>query len=112
MRLMLTAILGLGFLLSACSSIKPEANPDKYVDYRSDNDLLERLATLDVQTAAYVKKGPPNKMTNRRELGGLADEMAADQLRQKAQIERELAKRYRAGDKKAYFEGIENVPLQ
>jgi hypothetical protein len=75
-------------------------------------DLQERRIALDRLTAAYVKKGPPDKMTNRRELGNLSDEIGANYLREKLQIERELAKRYKAGDKKAYFEGIENVPAE
>lgn len=112
MRLMLLAFFCAGMLTAGCSFPKPEANPMTYIDYRSTTDLQERLAALDRLTEAYVKKGPPNKLTNRRELGSLSDEISANYLREKIQIERELAKRYKAGDQKAHFEGIENVPVQ
>ena len=110
MRLNRYIVLGLALLLTGCALPKPEANPDKYVDYRSTSDLQDKRAALEVITAPYVRKGPPNKMTNRQELGTLADEIAAGQLRELDQINREMAKRYKQGDKKAYYEGIEKVP--
>jgi len=107
--LLLMGVFGMAAV--GCGTMTKEKNPDKYVDYRSDQELLEKRAKLEVATEAYAQKGPPNDMTNRRKLPSLGDEIAADQVREKQQVERTLAERYRQGDKKAYFEGIEKVPL-
>lgn len=112
MRLMLIVGLGAGFFLLGCSAPPKRTADISYMEYRSSNDLLVRRATIEMKTADFLKKGPPEKMTNKRKLGSLADEIALDQLAEKEQIEKELAKRYRAGDKKAYFEGIELIVLE
>ena len=48
-----------------------------------------------------------DRNTNKRNMGELKDEYARWDMRAQFQIERELARRYQAGDSSAHFPGIE-----
>ena len=100
----------IGFSLQACQTLESkqeEPTNNNYVYLRTSEliSLQKRLALL---TDDYLKKQEEKKVVrNRRELGTLADEVSRDQVKQRKEVERELVKRFLAGDQEAHFKGIE-----
>lgn len=99
------ALLG---ILCACASTQP-ASPGPLGDIsgRTTGRLQEMHGGLVSQTRNYKPATMKEKVTNKRELGDFRDELMAWNLRALAQVEAELIKRWKAGDEKAHFEGIE-----
>jgi len=105
-------ILLAGVVLASCSTLKENPDPIKGVPFERTSRLLEmRAGFVEKNTAYATQTGDKlNRNTNKRNLADLKDEYARWDQRAQLQIERELAKRYQAGDASAYFQGIEQVP--
>ncbi len=95
--------------LTGCESTRTQRPvPYSGLDLRTTERLQERRRGLEAVEQSYTNRGgPPTKMTNRREMARLSDEFALQKIEEKQAIERELAQRYSAGDRRAYFDGIE-----
>ncbi|GAB4240220.1 MAG: hypothetical protein OHK005_02210 [Candidatus Methylacidiphilales bacterium] len=95
--------------LTGCESTRT-SRPTPYsgLDLRTTERLQERRRSLESVEQSYLSRGgPPTKMAHRREMARLSDEFALEKIEEKQAIERELARRYAAGDRRAYFSGIE-----
>lgn len=106
----LVALL-LGAFLAACAHEGVGQNPDPIprIEFERTRRLHELRDSLDAKNRAYIAR-TGNKLhrnTNKRKMGGLEDEYANWDQRAQRQIERELARRYLAGDTAAYYTGIE-----
>ncbi|MFQ3671100.1 MAG: hypothetical protein SNJ84_06545 [Verrucomicrobiia bacterium] len=98
-------------LLSGCETTRT-TRPVPYsgLDLRTTERLQERRRTLQTIEDSYLARGgPPDKMTNRRQLARLSDEIALQKLEEKRAIELELARRHALGDPRAHFPGIETL---
>jgi hypothetical protein len=111
MRIFLVLLL-VGFpLLIGCETTRTHRPvPYSNLDMRSTERLLERRQSLARIEASYdAHGGPPDRLTNRRELARLGDEQALDKIQELRAVEAELLRRYRAGESRAYFPGIEGM---
>jgi hypothetical protein len=101
----LLAVLG----LAACTTVEENPDPLKNVPFERTSRLLEMREGLKEKNTNYLnQKGDRlDRNTNKRNMGELKDEYARWDMRAQFQIERELAKRYQAGDSAAHFPGIE-----
>ena len=100
--------LWLIFLISGCAGLKQNQDPIADIQYYNTKELLEMRESM--QAALQPYKGLPNDMTNRKQLTSLKDETAGIYKRKKAQIERELKRRYTAGEAAAYYAGVDDRP--
>lgn len=107
----LSCLLALATVLSGCESTRTTRPvPFSGLDLRTTERLQERRRSLAAIEQSYLARGgPPDRMTHRRELARLSDEMALEKIAEKKAIERELARRYVAGDRRAHFDGIESL---
>lgn len=83
--------------------------PIPRVELERTGRLLEMRASLAAKNAAYAASVGDRleRNTNKRQMATLEDEYANWDRRAQAQIERELVRRYQAGDTRAHFDGIE-----
>lgn len=111
MRFYPVTLLLAAFALAACSTLQENPEPIKGVAYERTSRLLEMRAGLIEKNTAYAAKTGDElkRNTNKRNLAELEDEYARWDKRAQLQVERELARRYQAGDTAAYFQGIEQV---
>jgi|GEM_PF-3386128 len=105
------ALVALCALLAACAHEGVGQNPDPIprIEMERTTRLLELRESLDAKNRAHAARTGDklHRNTNKREMGGLEDEYANWDRRAQAQIERELARRYQAGDTSAFYPGIE-----
>ena len=100
-------LLCLVLCLLGCSGLRQNQDPIADIQYYTTKELLDMRESL--LTALQPYKGLPNDMTNRKQLTSLKDETAGIYKRKTAQIERELKRRYDAGDKTAAYVGMEGA---
>jgi hypothetical protein len=95
-------------MLAGCAATKPAgAGPLGDISGRTTGRLQEMHEGLAAKTRNYTPTTTKEKVTNKRKLGTFNDELMQWDLRALAQVEEELIKRWKDGDAKAHFEGIE-----
>jgi hypothetical protein len=102
---LLLALLG----LVACATVEENPEPLNNLSFERTSRLQEMREGYKQKNTVYLnQKGERlDRNTNKRNMGELKDEYARWDMRAQLQIERELAKRYQAGDSAAHFPGIE-----
>lgn len=98
-------------MLAGCAHEGVGQNPDPIprVELERTSRLLELRESLDAKNRAYEAQTGDRlrRNTNKRQMADLRDEYANWDRRAQAQVERELARRYQAGEARAWFPGIE-----
>ncbi|MDX6766965.1 MAG: hypothetical protein SFU85_09250 [Candidatus Methylacidiphilales bacterium] len=109
MRFSVLMLFPLLFGVSSCSTLKENPNPIASIPYERTSRLQELRAGLQEKNSRYLQeKGDRlDRNTNKRQYGELKDEYARWDMRAQEQIERELVKRYQAGENAAQFPGME-----